>query len=148
VQLPVELQQQVMTLVQQTKKRSRWPAQHTLQALDISPATYYRWRAALPIDSVRPANGSMYQLLERERHKIVDYALQHPEIRHRELAWRMVDEGVCAVSAASVYRVLRSAQLVCRWKPKRKAKGSGKPDKPIRPDERWETDIRYTKVNG
>ena len=32
-----------------------------------------------------------------------DYALEHPGVRHRELAWKMLDEGVVAVSASSVY---------------------------------------------
>ena len=79
---------------------------------------------------------------------MVEYALKHPEVRHRELAWRMLDDGVCGVSSSTVYRVLQEANLVCRWKPKTKAKGSGKPDPPTRPDERWQTDIRYTKVRS
>jgi transposase InsO family protein len=60
----------------------------------------------------------------------------------------MLDEGVCAVSSSTVYRVLREADLVCRWKPKVKARASGKPAPPTQPDELWQTDIRYTKVQG
>jgi transposase InsO family protein len=90
----------------------------------------------------------MYELLPSEREAIIDYALKHPEIRHRELAWRMLDEGVCAVSASSVYRVLSEANLVCRWKPKVKVKGSGRDEKPIRPDEKWQTDIKYVRVGA
>ncbi|UCC31112.1 MAG: hypothetical protein JSU86_02315, partial [Phycisphaerales bacterium] len=52
----------------------------------------------------RPA-GSMYELLDSEHEAIIDYALNHAEIRHRELAWRMLDEGVVAVSASSVHSV-------------------------------------------
>lgn len=137
-----------MALVEQTKTRSGWPICQTLQALEISSASFYRWRRTLPEDRSRMAQGSIFQLLNRERQAIIDYALAHPEVRHRELAWNMVDSGVCAVSATTVYRVLREADLVCRWKPKVKTKGSGKPNKPTRPDELWQTDIRYTKVDA
>jgi hypothetical protein len=40
--------------------------------------------------------GSMYELLPSERKAIINYALEHPEVRHRELAWKMLDEGVVA----------------------------------------------------
>ena len=91
----------------------------------------------------------MYELLQSEREVIIAYALNHPEIRHRELAWNMLDESVCAVSASSVYRVLREAHLVCRWKPNPKVKGTGRDDqKPSRPDEKWQTDIKYIRVGA
>ena len=147
-QLPPELQDEVMTLVRQTQQRSRWPVRQTLQALEIPPASYYRWRRVVAWERPRsrPALGSMYELLDSERRAIIDYALKHPEVRHRELAWRMLDEGVCGVSSSSVYRVLRQAQLVCRWKPKAKVRGSGRDARPARPDELWQTDIKYVRV--
>jgi len=88
----------------------------------------------------------MYEVLESERRAIIEYALTHPEVRHRELAWKMVDEGVCAVSSSTVYRVLGEAGLVCVWKPRERRKGTDRPGPPTRPDELWQTDIRYTKV--
>ncbi len=149
-QLPSELQREVNTLVEQAQKRSRWPVRQTLRALEIAPGTYYRWCHAPAHGEPRPRlpGGSMYELLASEREAIIDYALKHPEIRHRELAWKMPDEGVVAVSASSVYRVLREANLVCRWKPKAKVKGTGRDDKPSRPDEKWQTDIKYVRVGA
>jgi transposase InsO family protein len=116
--------------------------------LEISRSSYYRWRATdwMKPTTSRSSAGSMYALLDGERQAIIDYALTHPEVRHRELAWRMLDEGVCGVSASSVYRVLREANLVCRWTPKVKAKGQGRSDAPGKADESWQTDIRYVKV--
>ena len=58
----------------------------------------------------------------------------------------MLDESVVAVSASSVYRVLREANLVCGWKPKPKVKGSGRGEPPRRLDEKWQTDIKYVRV--
>jgi len=151
-QLPVELQDEVKTLVEQSKTRSGWPVRRTLSALEIPPGSYYRWgqawsrRCGASGGRHPPGRGSMYEVLESERRTIVEYALNHPEVRHRELAWKMLDEGVCAVSSSTVYRVLREADLVCRWKPRERRKGSGLPAPPSRPDELWQTDIRYTKV--
>lgn len=139
-----------MTLVEQTQQRSRWPVRRTLKALEVPSASYYRWRRVQAWERPRPRSptGSMYELLDSERQTIIDYALKHPQVRHRELAWRMVDEGVCGVSSSSVYRVLREADLVCRWKPKAKVKGSGREAKPGQPDQKWQTDIKYVRVSG
>lgn len=152
-QLPVELQQEVQTLVTTTRQRSGWPARRTLAALEIAPGSYYRWwSSATPVGACRshspPGRGSMYEVLPEERKAILDYAVKHPEVRHRELAWKMLDDGACAVSSSTVYRVLREANLVCRWKPKERRKGSGQPAAPTKPDQLWQTDIRYTKVGG
>ena len=180
--MPVELQREVKQLVEQTQDRSGWPVRKTLRALEIKPASYYRWRrrmpsaplpsSVLPPDAPPEARRSIYEVLESERRTIVDYALKHPAVRHRELAWKpaepvglvihaseredrespprsgMVNEGVCGVSSSTVYRVLKEAKRVCGWKPEVKAQGSGKPPLPTKPDELWQTDIRYTKVGG
>ncbi len=138
-------------LVEQTRERSGWTARATLTALEITPSSYYRWRLPRPAGAGgSPANPrrSLYEITEVERQAIVAYARRHADVRHRELAWRMLDDGVCAVSPSTVYRVLREANLMCRWRPKPRAQGSDRPEAPVRPDERWQTDIRYTKVRG
>lgn len=149
----MELQHEVQTLVKATQERSGWPARRTLAALEIAPGSYYRWLSSASPDRAAgaaspPGGRSIYEVLPEERRAIVDYALKHPQVRHRELAWKMLDDGVCAVSSSTVYRVLREANLVCRWKPREKRKGSGHPAAPTRPDQLWQTDIRYTKVGS
>lgn len=136
-------------MVNQTHARSGWPVRRTLRHLAISPATYYRWpkRAGRAVGPRRSA-GSLYEVLPSERQAIVAYALRHPEVRHRELAWKMVDDDVCGVSSSTVYRVLGEADLVCRWRPMARSKGDGRSDRPTRPNQRWETDLRYVKVDG
>ena len=148
----MELQGEVKNLVEQTQQRSGWAVRRTLAALEIASGTYYRWRQAKAAGNSAPSSraplgrGSMYEVLESERRTIVEHALTHPEVRHRELAWNMLDAGVCAVSSSTVYRVLREANLVCVWKPKPKRQGTGQPPPPTKPDQLWQTDIRYTKV--
>jgi len=134
-------------MVEQAKTRSGWPIRRTLTVLGIARSTYQRWRRAAPepLPPPRSSPGCLLELLPAEQAAIRAYALAHPEIRHRELAWRMLDEGICAVSSSSVYRVLREANLVCRWQPKTKAKGLGRTARPTRPDEQWQTDIKYIR---
>ena len=41
--------------------------------------------------------------------------MKHPGERHRRLAYMMPDENIVAVSASSVYRVLKRAGLLNKW---------------------------------
>jgi transposase InsO family protein len=138
----------VISVVDQTQQRSAWPVRRILSSLEIAPARYYRWRKRISQNGVGAAGRreSMYVLLPAEREAICDYARAHPEVRHRELAWKMLDDGVGAVSPSSVYRTLREAHLVCRWNPKGRRKSPNRPPLPSKPDVLWQTDIRYTKV--
>ena len=96
--MPPELQSQVHAVVQETKRRSGWPVRRTLRQLGVSPASYYRWRKeaqgakALSAEPVRPVQA--YEATDEEKRAVRAYALKHAGIRHRELAWRMVDEEV------------------------------------------------------
>ena len=76
------------------------------------------------------------------------YALEHPNPRHREMAWKMVDEDVAYVSASSVYRILRAEGLVPQWPGKRSKRTREEERKAHRADERWQSDIRYVRVGS
>ena len=75
------------------------------------------------------------------------YARKHPELRHRELAWRMVDEDVAYLSPSTVYRILKDANLVCPWRRRAKRK-KAKEEKATRPDQRWTTDLMHVQVGN
>ena len=79
---------------------------------------------------------------------MVRYALDHPNPRHRELAWKMVDDDVAYVSASSVYRILRDEGLVPSWPPGRRKRHRDEAEKAQSPDERWQSDIRYVRVGS
>jgi putative transposase len=85
--------------------------------------------------------------LPEERAAVLAYARKHPEIRHRELAWRMIDEEVAFLSSSTVYRILREANLMCRQRG-RKKRYREEIEKATRPDERWGTDLMYVTVSG
>jgi len=147
--LPPPLQKCVHEEVVRTKERSGWPAKRTLAALGISRRSYYRWlkeeawSRELPAEPVKPVQA--YEALVEEREAVVQYALRHPELRHREMAWRMVDEDVAYLSASTVYRILREANLVHRWR-RRKKRSREENEKATHPDERWSTDLMHLKI--
>jgi putative transposase len=142
--LPPELQKRVHEEVEQTRRRSGWPAKKTLAALGIARRTYYRWlreeawAGSLPTEPVKPVQP--YEALAEEKSAVLDYARKHPELRHRELAWRMVDEDVVCLSPSTVYRILKTANLVCPWR-RRTKRNREEDEKATRPDERWATDV-------
>jgi putative transposase len=149
--MPPELQQRVHAEVQRTKARSGWPAGRTLAAFGIRRTTYYRWlreeawaqpSAAEPLKPVQP-----YEALPEERAAVTAYALRHPELRHRELTWRMVDEDVAYLGISTVYRILREAKLVCPWR-RRSKRRREEDEKARRADQIWATDIKYVWVGG
>lgn len=138
-------------MVIQTKQRSGWSARRTLRGLGVSPASYYRWRRASLRDvqglSGSPPPVTPYEATAEERAAVRAYALKHPGIRHRELAWRMVDEDVVCLSPSTVYRILRAENLVCPWR-RRTKRTRAEEEKATRPDERWASDLMYLTVGG
>jgi transposase InsO family protein len=145
------LQKRVREEVEQTRARSGWPAHRTLAALGVSRRSYYRWlkeekwAKELPAEPIQPVQ--MYEALPAEKEAVLAYARAHPELRHREMAWRMVDEDVACLSPSTVYRILKEANLVCPWR-RRKKRSRDEVEKPCRPDERWVTDLMQVVVGG
>jgi putative transposase len=143
------LQRQVHAEVKKAKERSSWSALRTLRVLGIPRRTYYRWlreeawaRGEVVVKPVQP-----YEALVTEKEAVKRYALAHPELRHREMAWRMVDEDVVYLSASTVYRILKAEKLVCPWR-RRSKRRREEEEKATRPDERWATDLMYVQVRG
>lgn len=136
-------------IVRQTKERSGWPLKRTLQRLGISPASYYRWRKEAERGEPRPPARpvQVYEATDEEKRAVRSYALKHPEIRHRELAWRMVDENVVYLSQSTVYRILKEENLVCPWR-RRTKRTREEEEKAGRQDEIWATDLMYLMIAG
>jgi transposase InsO family protein len=93
-----------------------------------------------PVPPVQP-----YEALAEEKEAVLAYARRHPGLRHRELAWRMVDEDVACLSASTVYRILKEANLVCPWRRRAKRRRAAE-EKATRPNERWVTDLMQVQV--
>jgi putative transposase len=148
--LPPELQKRVHEEVELAARRSDWPAWKTLALLGIARSSYYRWLREEAWAQERPKEVSPVQVFEAlvtEKEAVKRYALAHAELRHRELAWRMVDEDVAYLSPSTVYRILREARLVCPWR-RRSKRRRREEEKATRPNERWSSDVMYLQIGG
>lgn len=142
------MQRRVHEEVEQARRRSGWPAKKTLAALGVAPGSYYRWRRAKSWERESiPKPVPPYEATADEKAAVLGYARRHPDVRHRELAWRMVDEGVAGLSPSTVYRILKENDLVGPWR-RRSKRYRTEAEKASRPDQRWATDLMYVQVLG
>ncbi|MCA9172196.1 MAG: IS3 family transposase [Planctomycetales bacterium] len=134
--------------VEQAKTRSQMPVLESLRILGIARRTYYRWRRERAWEQERrqPLKPvQVFEALPAEKAAVKSYALAHPEIRHRELAWRMIDEDVAYLSSSTVYRILCEQDLMCR-RPGRRKRYREEHEKAAFPDHIWGTDFMYLKI--
>lgn len=147
--MPGELQQQVVAEVAQAKTRSAMPVATLLKHLGISRSSYFRWkkREAWKQEQAKPVPPvQAFEALPEEKQTVVKYALDHPSIRHRELSWRMIDADVAYLSSSTVYRILRTENLMC-LRPGRKKRYREEIEKASRSDEIWATDLMYLTLS-
>jgi putative transposase len=134
--------------VEVTRARTGWTIRRILRRLRFPKSRYYDWKQRegeeLLEDLVSGARASPHAILAEEKEAVVEYALGHPKEGYRRLAWMMIDEDVAYVSPSSVYRILRDADLLYRWK--RSRKSGEPPPEPTQPNERWHTDLMYLRV--
>jgi transposase-like protein len=106
---------EIIRLVEQ----SHLPVRRTLAKISIPPTTFYRWYDRF-VDhgpeglEDRPSSPSRVwnRIPDAVRDQIVDLALEEPELSPRELAVRFTDREKYFVSEASVYRLLKSHDLI------------------------------------
>jgi len=138
---------EVLALVARTRERSGWPLRRVLHRLGLAQSTYRAWVARAGRDALadRPtAAPALDAVLAEEAAAVRGYALAHPKDGYRRLAWQMLDADVAYLSPSSVYRILRDADLLCRWK--RTGRAGEVPAPPTRVHERWHTDLMYLRV--
>ena len=132
------------------KERAEFPIRKSLAVLDLPARTYHRW-VSLEGKKTRPEGvlPKEHWILLEEREKIVAFKHQHPTVGGLRLAFMMLDHGVVAVSASTVFRVLREAGLSSRWTlpERRKASRQGFYP-PGRPHEQGQTDIASINLLG
>lgn len=132
--------------VEITRERSGWPARRTLRALGIAPASYYRHCEAAPVERT-PRLVAMDEALAEERSLVIAFARRHPELRHRSLAWTMIDQNVAHLAPSTVYRILRAAGEITPWATRRIVPRQALPV-PHGPNQSWQSDLRYVKIGN
>jgi len=148
---PASEKLEIIRLVEQ----SHLPAKQTLDKLGIPRRTFYRWydRYRLGGDKALQDKAPMPALVwnripEAVRDKILELALERPELSPRELAVTFTDLRGYFVSESSVYRLLKAHDLITS--PAFiviKADNEFK-DKTSTINEMWQTDFTYLKIIG
>ena len=136
-------------------EQSHLPAKQTLDQLGIARRTFYRWydrylEGGPEALADRPSSPSrVWNRIPAHIHKqIIDMALEETALSPRELATKFTDEKRYFVSEASVYRILKSHDLITSPAYIVIKAANEFHTKTTRPNEMWQTDFTYFKIIG
>lgn len=129
-------------------ERSHLPVRQTLGKLGIAKTTFYRWYyryQAFGTSGLEDRNlgpGRVWNRIPDDiRNRIVDLALEEPELSPRELAVKFTDTKGYFVSEASVYRLLKAQDLITSPAFVVIKASSEFKDKTTAPNQLWQTDF-------
>jgi putative transposase len=127
----------------------------TLSELEVPRSSFYRWYEAYTregYEGLSPQNAQKRRFWNRipegERERVVEVAIEQPALSPRELAWHITDREGWFVSESSVYRILKSYDLVASPNFIVLSAASEFQHKTRRVHELWQTDFTWMKVIG
>ena len=136
-------------------EESDLPVKRTLTQLGVGRSTFYEWYRRYVDEGYgglasRPSQRRRYwnRIPDVERERVVEVALQKPELSSRLLAHHLTDHEGWYISESSVYRILRSYDLVTNPAFTVISAADEFKHKTRRVHELWQTDFTYCKIVG
>jgi len=136
-------------------ERSTLAIKATLAELDVPRSTFYRWYLRYQESgpdglSDRKAGPRQFwnRIPQAVREQVVQSALEQPAKSPRELAWHLTDTEEYFISESSVYRILKSYDLVASPVFQMITAGDHFEKPTRRVNEMWQTDFTQFKVIG
>ena len=131
------------------------PVKTTLKQLQVGRASFYRWyrtyvdQGAEGLAS-RPSSRRQFwnRIPDSERERVVEIALEKPEMSSRQLAFHITDNEGYFISESSVYRILRTYDLITSPSYIVLSAADEFTRKTKRVHELWQTDFTYFKITG
>ena len=136
-------------------QESEFGVNRTLKELGIHKSTFYQWYGRYQDEGYdglaprkRAVNSQWNRIPDDHRQKVVEIALDLPELSPRELACHITDNIGFFISESSVYRILKSRGLITSpahilMRADREFK-----NKTTRVNQMWQTDFTYFKIIG
>ena len=146
--MPHDVRDQVVDFVRRWSEKSEISVGWFVTWLGIGGSKFYNWRERY--GRVNEHNAWIprdFWLEPWEKEAIVQFHLEHPLEGYRRLTFMMLDGNVVAVSPSSVWRVLKQAGCLSRWKGKLSRKGTGF-EQPPQPHQHWHIDVSYINLSG
>jgi putative transposase len=144
--VPPDVRDQVVDFVRRWSERAEISVGRFIRWLGVTASKFYDWRQRY--GCVNEHNGWVprdFWLEPWEKEAIIGFHLQNPLEGYRRLTFMTPDANVVAVSPASVWRVLKQAGLLSRWKRRPSRKGNGF-EQPPQPHQHWRIDVSYINL--
>lgn len=145
--MPHDTRDNIVDFVRSWAEKCDLPQSRFLTWIGIGSSKFWDWK--LRFGKVNEHNAWVprdHWLTDDEREAIRAFARSHPDEGYRRLTFMMLDADVAACSPASVYRVLKAANLLGAT-PHVTKKGTGFVQ-PLEPHQHWHIDISYLNIAG
>ena len=127
----------------------------TLKELKVNKTTFYNWYYRYVNEGYdglsrnkSKREGSWNKINQADRDKVVEIALEKPELSSRELAWRITDKYSYYISESSVYRILKDNGLISMPSFRVMSASDKFHDQTTAINQMWQTDFTYFKIVG
>jgi len=129
--------------VMNAQEHGGYSLKSTLKMLGISRSWYYE---QLDFSPLLDGRFNAMAIRNDDEWLVVGFKHRYPRMSFREIAYTLIDEDLAYLSPSAVYRILKKHNLITPWK--HKTWESTRPEHAKSPDERWQTDIMYIKIQG